>query len=153
MARELSSCPAILSYVKANLPQQGVLKKAGGFVYVDLDDAYIHKLAPFIEQEGFEEPPYFGKPGLVGAHITVIYPTEMKKHPIETLEESDEIIRFTLKTCQIVYPHRRKEVDEIYLLVVDAPELDLVRKKYGLHKLTHPFHITLGIKPKIEKAA
>ena len=75
-----SSCNQILNCIIKTLPTSGVLKKnSEGFIYVDLNDDYIHKMIPFIQNEGFEKPPYFGKPPLVGAHITVIRAEEMKR--------------------------------------------------------------------------
>jgi len=73
------SCPVILNYIDKNLPHHGTLKNSKGFVYVDLDDEYVHKLITFIQQDGFQEPPYFGDAALIGAHITVIYCAADKK--------------------------------------------------------------------------
>lgn len=129
-----------------HLPESGILRNSDGFVYVDLDDAYIHQLVTFIEQEGFQEPPYFGK-DLVGAHITVIYPNEIEKYGIETIQETGRTIHFVPNTCQAVRPPTWQAIDEVYFVVVDAPELDAIREKYGLPKREYAFHITIGIKP------
>lgn len=147
------ACPAILRYVEKNLPHQGTLKISDGFVYVDLDDEYIHKLISFIQQDGFQEPPYFGSPGLVGAHITVMYPEETEKYGIQEMKECGEVIFFTPQKCQVVHPPRWKEIDEVYFIVVDAPQLDEIREKYGLPKRGYAFHITIGVKPKMAQAA
>lgn len=147
------SCPMILNYTDKNLPHHGILKNSNGFVYVDLDDEYIHKLITFIQQDGFEEPPYFGDPGLVGAHITVMYPEEATKYGVKEIRECGEMVSFVPKKCQVVHPPRWKEIDEVYFIVVDAPQLDQIRKKYGLPKREHDFHITIGVKPKMAKAA
>ena len=53
------SCPEILHYIEKELPHHGTLRNSDGFVYVDLDDDYVHKLITFIQQDGFQEPPYF----------------------------------------------------------------------------------------------
>lgn len=139
------SCDAILNDIENNLPHVGILKNSDGFVYVDVDDGYIHNLITWIQQDGFEEPPYFGA-GLVGAHITVIYPDEIKKYGLTDITECGEQISFVPKDCQIVYPPRGKEIDEVYFVVVESPQLDQIRKKYGLTKREYVFHITIGVK-------
>jgi hypothetical protein len=145
-AQEAPSCSQVLHYAERQLPHYGVLREGEGFVYVDLDDAYIHKLISFIQNEGFEEPPYFGAGDLVGAHITVIYPDEMNQLQIE---EDGKVVDFTLKTCEVVHPPKWKEIDEAYFIVVDAPALDQIRAKYGLPKRAYDFHITIGVKPQV----
>ncbi len=148
-----SSCPEILGYIEQNLPYQGTLRNSNGFIYVDLDDEYVHELIAYIEEDGFEKPPYFGNAGLVGAHITVMYPSETKKYGIEEMEEDGEVIFFTPKTCQVAHPPSWKGIEEVYFIVVDAPQLDEIRAKYGLSKQDHDFHITIGVKRKVSRAA
>ncbi|MBS0629421.1 MAG: hypothetical protein JSS30_04250 [Verrucomicrobia bacterium] len=138
--------PEIINYIENHLQLSGVLKKSGTFVYVDVDDAYIHQLIPFIEHEGFEEPPYFDKPYSAGAHISVIYSDE--NFSAEEIEEYGQEISFTLKECQIVHPPKWAEIEKVYFIVVEAPELDQLREKYGLTKREYPFHITIGVKPR-----
>ncbi len=146
------SCPVILNYIDKNLPNYGILKRSNGFVYVDLDDEYVHALITFIQQDGFQEPPYFGDAGLVGAHITVMYPEETAKYGIKDMKECGEMVFFVPKKCQVVHPPRWKEIDEVYFIVVDAPQLDKIREKYGLPKQEYDFHITIGVKPKMVKS-
>lgn len=149
-AQELSvpSCPEILSAIEEKLPHCGTLRSSNGFLYVDLDDEYVHQLITFIQKEGFLEPPYFGA-GLVGAHITVAYPDETTKYGIEEIEECGEEISFVPQTCQVVHPPRWKEIDEVYFVVVESTQLDQIREKYGLPRKEYDFHITIGVKPKI----
>ena len=153
LAQEAPFCGPILNYVQENMQTCGTLKNAEGFIYVDVDDAYVHELVQFIQNEGFEEPPYFGQAGLVGAHITVAYPEEMEKYGVQEMEEEGLSVSFTPRSCQIVHPPRWKEIDEVYFIVVDAPQLDKLREKYGLPKREYDFHITIGVKPKMAKSA
>jgi hypothetical protein len=146
IAQEAPSSFAILNYIRENLPQSGVLKISDGLIYVAVDEGYIHKLVGFIQKDGFEEPPYFGNSGLVGAHITVVTPDECKAYGIGTVQECGKMICFTPKTCQVVHPPRLLEIDEVYLVTVEAPELDLIREKVGLPKREYDFHITVGFK-------
>ena len=140
-----ASCDTILEYSQNHLALSGELKNLDGFVYVDLDDNYIHSLVEFIRDQGFQEPPYFGD-GLIGAHITVAYPKELNN---QIIEECGMPVSFTLRECQIVHPPRWQDIEEVYLIVVDAPILDQLREKYRLPKRQYDFHITIGVKQKV----
>lgn len=147
-AQEKSTCQEILSFIQAELPREGILKSSDGFVYIDLDDDYIHQLVQFIQKEGFEEPPYFEEPYGVGAHLTVIYPAEVINYGISDVQECGERIEFIPTGCQIVRPLRMEGIDQVYFVVVYAPRLDQIRAKYGLPKREYDFHITIGVKKK-----
>ena len=144
-AREAPAASPVLNYIETRLPKSGVLKRTDEFVYVDVDDAYIHQLIPLIQDQGFVEPPYFGD-NLVGAHITVIYPDEMLKYQIGEMEELGKEIPFSSKECVVVKPIKLP-VDEVYFVTVNAPQLDQFRAKHGLPKREYDFHITIGVKP------
>jgi hypothetical protein len=152
-AEKAPACPAILTYIQKKLPHSGVLGNSEGFVYVKVDDQYIHKLVTFIQEEGFEEPPYFGRPGLVGAHISVVYAEEMKRYKVGEIQEYGETIHFTPKACKVVHPPNWPGREGVYVIVVEAPELERIREKYGLPKQEFAFHITIGVKSKAAKAA
>lgn len=134
-------CPTILNYIEENLPTCGVLRDCKGFIYVDVDDDYIHKLITFLEEDGYIEPPYFG-PGRVGAHITVASPKETQNIEIE---ECGEEITFTPTHCNMVHPPIMVGVDLVFFIVVEAPQLHEIRKKYHLPEMPYEFHITVGV--------
>lgn len=124
---------------------QGTLRETeDGFVYIDLDDAFIYGLIRYIEPYGFVEPPYFGKPGLVGAHISLFYVGEK---PQRAIEEIGREFSFIPTTTQIVKPPSWEDVEEVFIIEVDSPELEEMREKYGLENREIPFHITIGVKP------
>ncbi|MCB1072466.1 MAG: hypothetical protein H7A41_03530 [Chlamydiales bacterium] len=148
IAKEPPSSSEILRYTENHLPLSGTLKTSQHFIYVDLEDDYIHQLIFFIEGEGFKKPPYFGSPDLVGAHITVVYPDEMQQYEIQEAQVPTQQISFNLKECQVVHPLRLKEIDEVYLIAIESPELDKIREDLGLPKKKYDFHITIGMKPK-----
>jgi hypothetical protein len=127
----------------------GILREnEAGFVYVDIDDSYIHELIHIIEGSGYEKPPYFGEPNLVGAHITVIYATEERKGKIVEL---GKIIHFTPIACTIIQPANWEGIEGACIIEVEAPELDQIRAKYGLPKFEFGYHITIGVKKKVIK--
>jgi hypothetical protein len=145
-AREPLSQSKVLELAD-NQRHSGVLKQASDFLYVDLEDSWIYKIAQQLQEEGFSEPPYFGN-DLVGAHISVAFPLEIEKN--KEIAECGMQIAFVPKRCEIVKLDQPSSilpnVTEVYLLVVEAPELDQIREKYHLPKLRYPFHITLGVK-------
>lgn len=147
----------VLSHVETQLSRQGTLKQAGRFVYVDLDDGYIHQLIQLVSEKGFEKPPYFepSEKGAaigshvigVGAHISVIYPDEIGEDI--AIEEVGETVSFRPVQCHIVRPPRlgwSGVADEAYVLVIDAPRIRQIREKYGLRPEGHKLHITIGVR-------
>lgn len=133
----------VVDYAQKNLPQEGVLiQKSDGYVYLKVDDNYIHKLFPRLglREKGYREPPYFRASDSPGAHISLFNADEQI-----TPEETGQTIPFQLKRIVIVKPAK----DTHYaILEVEAPELEAIRKKYGLNpKLQgHEYHITLARK-------
>lgn len=138
----------ILGYIEERLPLVGTLKQLGDFVYLDLDDEYIHTLAALIEEEGFQEPPYFSAPYLAGAHISVAYSDELRSCGVKNIEELGMRIEFVPQKCLVVHPPHWQEIDQVYCVVVEAPLLDEIRERYGLPMRRYPFHITIGVKLK-----
>jgi hypothetical protein len=128
------------------LSSYGVLKKTEeGLVYLDIDDRFINDLFSFINEEGFEKPPYFDKEKGVGAHITVVYPTENANTQVLPIGKA---FPFTIKECQIVRPATWAELEALFLVTVDASQLDALRATLNLPKKTYSFHITIGVKYK-----
>jgi 2H phosphodiesterase-like protein len=142
-----TACEKIKNYIFENLSESGKLKEdRAGFVYVDLDDKYIHKLIDFIKDDGYVEPPYFSYPNGHGAHISVIYSMEAERIGLDYIDEEGKTIYFTIKSCKVVNPPDWQGVESAYILTIEAPILDKIRKKYGLSKPKHAYHITIGIK-------
>lgn len=135
----------LFNFVEKNLTHYGTLQQtADQFVYVKVDDDYIHKLIEFIGEEGFVEPPYFGRDDLVGAHITVINRFEMQEHHIKCIHELGACIFFKPLCLKVVENNERC----YYILEVEAKRLETIRCRYGLPKAQYPFHITIGVKEK-----
>lgn len=131
------------TYAQANLPKEGrLMRKADGFVYLKVDDDYIHALFPMlgIQEKGFKEPPYFRTKNSPGAHISVFYGDE-RVIP----EEIGQHFSFELKKIVMVKPS--KYISYV-VLEVESPELEKLREKYGLSPKLHghEFHITLAKK-------
>ncbi len=136
----------IMNFIFARLPKSGTLRKDGrGMVYVKVDNNYILKLIEFIKQEGFEVPPYFGE-GLHGAHITVMTPEELLYYAVKDIQECGHSVRFEPKECKVVHPDTWAPGELAYLITVEAPLLQDLRKKYGMPENKYAFHITVGVR-------
>lgn len=138
-----SSLQEAFKYAQDNLPKEGkLIVKSDGFGYLKVDDNYIHTLFPMLglENDGFKEPPFFRTKKSPGAHISVFYGDENRRP-----KEVGQYFRFELKQIVIL----RVSKDTFYaVLQVESPELENLRKKYGLSPKLHghEFHITLAKK-------
>ena len=133
----------IVQWALTHLPQTGVLTEGkNGFVYLKVSDDYINQLFPQLSYEGYEKPPFFRRPDSPGAHISVIYVEERNK--VGKIDEIGQTFPFKVINIALVPPKSKKYV----VLVVDSPELQALRKKYGLSPLlkNHPFHISIAEK-------
>ena len=130
--------------VARNLPNIGVIKNYNDFVYLAIDDGYIHSLFPLLNDKEVEKPDYFSIG--IGTHISVIYPDEMKNPQIELDRQID---------FQIVELLKAETIDAIYyVLRVSSPELIQIRKmnnlgeKLNLNGYIIDLHTTIGKKSK-----
>ncbi len=130
-------------YAAQNLNHSGKLvRKSDGYVYLKVDDAYIYKLFPMLDlkKKGFRQVDSSRSRESPGAHISVFYKDDHVKP-----KELGYIFQFELKKIKIV--KTAKDISYV-VLVVESPELENLRKKYGhspkLHG--HEFHISLGKK-------
>ena len=114
------------------------------FLYLDIDDEYIHQLFPLLQNQQAKKPDYFGEKS-VGAHVTVIYPKENKIINRNDLDQEHHFIIEEIVTAELgekIY----------YILLVDSPSLLQLRRRYNLSdKLSFKgysigFHITIGVK-------
>lgn len=128
-----------LAWAQAHLPHHGTLvQEKDGYAYVKVDDGYIKSLFPMLHASAFQKPPYFRRPDAPGAHISLAYENEQV-----ALKEVGRTFTFELESIKVV--HAKKGISYI-VLTVKAPELENLRKRYGLSPLLqgHEFHITLA---------
>lgn len=134
--------PTVLEYAIRQLPHTGVLTQhSDGFVYLKVDNDYIHVLFPMLRAHGFHKPPYFRRPGAVGAHISVMYKDEIPYH--KPIAEIGKVFTFTPTKLALV---RVKGRTQYIILEIQSPELEELRKKYGLspYLKNHAFHISIA---------
>lgn len=122
--------------------QSGVLKKNwDGYIYLKVDDDYIHQLFPLIREDGYHKPSSLQRPSRIGAHISVFYKDEAARKPIR---EIGQTYSFHVKN----FTHVSTKQKDYAIIEVESPELEKLREKYGLPPklFNHEFHITIGDK-------
>lgn len=141
-------CQPLVIEKIASLPQKGILKqKENGYLYIDVCDEYITEALSVLEAPGKILPPgnYRNKNG-IGAHISVMYETEQIIHEIWDIKELGQEYSFTIVDLRTVKIRKNNKIEKLWIIAVDAPELERLRESYGLSsKLKgHDFHITIG---------
>lgn len=122
-----------------------VLQTDDGFVFVNVSNDIINGFFSALEEEGAEQPPYReSKYSGIGAHISVMDAEEIKDR---VLDEKGKSIRYRVTGVFQVDPDRGK-MERIWALDVDSPDLEEIRRRYGLSpKLRgHNFHITFAVR-------
>jgi hypothetical protein len=128
--------------------QKGILKqKDNGYLYVEVARDFIAEALPLIDAPGKIVPPrhYTSKKG-IGAHISVMYENEQILNEIWEIKELGQEFTFTVMELRTVKLNKSNKMQKLWLIAVDAPELEKLRESYGLPpKLQgHDFHITIG---------
>ncbi len=139
--------PQVLEKV-CQFEAKGTLKqKPNGYLYVEVADEYIAETLPLIDAKGKIVPPqhYTSKKG-IGAHISVMYENEQIDNEIWEIAELGKEYTFRVLELRTVKLNTNNKLRKLWLLAVDAPELEALRESYGLPRLLkgHDFHITLG---------
>lgn len=142
--------PALLTHAQEKLSCNGVLKQAeDGFVYLKIDNRFIHDLFPLISAQGMalEEPKYFEGGKSAGAHVSIITRQEKEVSQIGFISELGKEISFKITHFAYADYKVQNSVKRVYYLLIDAAELQGLRQNYGLtpKKDEREFHITLAI--------
>jgi hypothetical protein len=150
----MSKAPLILTPIQepklmaitANIPSQGMLHQTEtGYVYLKVDDRFIHRIFPLLKTTQKKLPPYFAEPYNIGAHISVIYKEEIKK--LQPIAEIGSTFHFNiLELCEI-------KINEkvFFALTIQADGFITLRKKYGFsekpvyHGIPVDYHITIAM--------
>lgn len=134
-------CPQVIETAhKVNQVGQLCLK-SNGFVYVDVDDAFVEEVVDLMPLEGEFKPTSTG-PKKMGAHISVFYEDEIIGKEIWNFEDAGDWFSFEVKELRYI----DRGNSRLWVLAVDAPGLERLRKHHGMKpKLKgHDFHITIG---------
>jgi hypothetical protein len=134
---------------KSEVKLFGILKQSpDGFTYLKVSNDIMNGFFMSIKEEGAEKPPYNTKKmNYTGAHATVFYSDEVKENKLE-IKEIGEEISFKVGKMYSVEPKNWDEMERVWFLEIFSPELENLRKKYGLSKLVNgnQYHITVATK-------
>lgn len=133
----------IIEWAQNRLSHKGILTEhPDGYVYLKVDDNYIHQLFPMLSNPNYTKPPYFRRKDSPGAHVSVIYADE--RGQTGAISEIGQTFLFTLKNLAVVPEKTQRWI----VLQIESPSLEALRQKYGLSPLLkgHAFHITIAEK-------
>lgn len=139
--------PAIMDAIKDHLTCVGtVFRNPDGYVYLKIDDQFITRLFPLIQDEKLQMPDYFSEPKKSGAHISIIFPEEYSG-PIQT-EDVGKSITFSVSGL-----FEAKIFGKTYVAIeIVSPQLEVFRSNYDLKRdrinfkgFLVPFHITIAV--------
>lgn len=123
---------------------EGVLRQSkDGFVYLDINYNVPEAFRSMIPVDDLKDPAS-ASDKYVGAHISVMHSDEIGKKKIEELGDKFE---FFVKGVETVKPDGWEEVNRVYFITVDSPDLEKLREKYDLPAKykDHNFHITVAV--------
>jgi len=122
-----------------------------GWGLLSVPNALVHGAFDALEEPGVELPRQDS--GTFNAHISVFRKDEIDKiGGSGKIRERGHTFRYTLGPVKCVKPYGWDEMSKVWMIEVHSPELQNLRKSYGLSALPKDnrfkFHITIGVRRK-----
>lgn len=122
-----------------------------GYLLLSVPNALVRGVFAALHEPGAELPPS-GSRGL-NAHVTVMRPEELELlGGPDAVTERGKQFRYTLGRFVELEPEGWPEMSKAYLLKVHSPELQQLRRSYGLsglpHEGRHEFGVICAVKRK-----
>jgi hypothetical protein len=123
------------------------------WVLLEVPNAFVRAVFSQLAVPGIELPSRSSEDRRLRAHISVMRDTEVEKLP-GRITELGKSFRYQLGQLREVRPTGWEDVEKVWFVRVDSPELKLLRQSYGLSPLPQkngkemPFHITVAIRRK-----
>lgn len=124
------------------------LCERNGFVYLDIPNEILDAFVKMISNRDVKHPKTVSDPKLyVGAHISVISEKETQRIK-RNIKEVGDVFPYTIGQLRTTKPKRWDEVDDVFFIVIYSPQLELLRKRYGLSRKLEgrDFHLTVAVK-------
>jgi hypothetical protein len=123
---------------------------SSGWLLLSVPNALVHGVFAAMREPGIELPPGKGD-GPMNAHISVAKPDEIEMlGGVDRISERGKQFRYTLGRLYSVDPEGWPEMSRVWFLRVHSPDLQELRRSYGLSSLPnsgkHDFHITVGVR-------
>jgi len=122
-----------------------------GWILLAVPNAFAHGLFAALDDTGLELPP--GPEGRFDAHISVMNKDEVESiGGVDRVTERGHVFHYTLGPLREVVPDGWDDMGRVWLVEVRSPELEKLRKSYGLTALPndnkYKFHITVAVRRK-----
>lgn len=123
-----------------------------GWILLAVPNSIVRGAFDALDEPGVELPPS-GPNGTLNAHISVIRPEELEQiGGGEKITERGHSFRYNLGPIKTVVPAGWAEMSKVWFIEAHSPELQKLRKSYGLSGLPKEgkfkFHITVAVRRK-----
>lgn len=119
-----------------------------GWLLMSVPNALVRGAFDALHEPGAELPP--GPSGL-NAHVSVMSKEEVERVGADRITERGHYARYMITGLKEVVPSGWQDMSKVWFLEVRSPELEKIRKSYGLPPIPsgdRPFHITLAVRRK-----
>lgn len=123
-----------------------------GWLMLSVPNALVQGVFATLDEPGAQLPS-MGPDDPLRAHISVMRPEELEEiGGAGKVNERGKTYSYTLGRLKSVTPGGWDEVSRVWLIEVKSPELEKLRKSYGLSRVPkngeYEFHITVAIRKK-----
>jgi hypothetical protein len=122
-------------------------KSNHGDILLSVPNALVRGVFDTLNEPGVELPPSGPDEDQLNAHISVMRPEEVNA---DDVTERGHSFHYTLGPLKSFNPTGWKEMSKCWVIECKSPELEKLRKSYGLSKLPNnnkfKFHITVGVR-------
>lgn len=126
---------------------------SSGWLLLSVPNALARGVFSAMTEPGIELPPYDDDPAKFNAHVSVMSKDDLTLiGGPERVTERGKTFAYTLGRLYGVEPDDWPGVSKVWYVKVHSPELQALRRSYGLTGLPHrgeyDFHITVGVRRK-----
>ncbi len=132
-----------------NLAGTLYLAADSNYLLLSVPNALVHGVFAAMSEPGLELPPA-DSGGRLNAHITVMHPEELDLiGGGDRVTERGKQFRYSLGRLKVVEPDGWPGMAKAFYLTVHSPELQQLRRSYGLSSLPkdgqYDLHVTVGV--------
>lgn len=124
---------------------------ASGYLLLTVPNSLVRGAFDALDEPGIELPPS-GDTGKLEAHISVLRPEEIGEHigSPDKITERGHSFRYSLGQLKSFDPKAWTEMSKVWVIEVKSPELEKLRKSYGMTNLPKnnefAFHISIAVR-------